>query len=164
MTKTPTYRVHVGAVGWEHGHWHGSFYPEDLPPEWRLAYYNQWFDTVLVPRSRWEQASAEELRGWSEETLDRFRFVLDRGEQPPSDADLRRAAALEPKLGMWYPSPDTAERGAALLWVEPGENLKALGRRVRELSGQQPEVYLIGRRPDVAFLNQVVTLLELLQL
>lgn len=164
MVRSPTYRVHVGAVGWEHDHWRGSFYPDDLPPDWRLAYYNQWFDTVLVPRGRWEQATPEELRRWSEETLDRFRFVLDLGEQPPSDADLQRAAALESKLGMWYPCPGSMDRGAALRWIEPGESLKELGNRVRQLADRQPEVYLIGRRPDAAFLNQVVTLLELLQL
>lgn len=164
MSTSPTYRVHVGAVGWEHEHWRGSFYPDDLPPDWQLAYYNQWFDTVLVPRSRWEQASAAEMRRWTADTLERFRFVLDLGGKPATDADRQRAAALEPKLGMWYPCPGSTDRGATLVWIEPGESLKALGGRVRELAAREPEVYLIGRRADAAFLNQVVTLLELLQL
>jgi uncharacterized protein YecE (DUF72 family) len=156
--------VHVGAVGWEHDHWRGSFYPDDLPPEWRLTYYNQWFDTVLVPRTRWERASAEELSGWSWDTLDRFRFVLDVGQQAPTTEELERAAALAPKLGMWYPCPGSTDRGAALVWIEPDGNLKELSQRVRNLADEQPEVYLIARRPDAAYLNRVVTLLELLRL
>ncbi|WP_333841466.1 DUF72 domain-containing protein [Pelomicrobium sp.] len=162
MDAAPTYRVHVGAIGWEHPHWVGSFYPEDLPAEWRLAYYNQWFDCVLVPASRWRAATEEEMIGWREDTLARFRFVLEAG--PASPQERARAGCLGSKLGMWYPSPAPAQGGPRLTWLTPEEDLKGLTVRLKTLAQEPGELYLIGRRADAAYLNRVVTLLELLQL
>lgn len=162
MDAAPTYRVHVGAIGWEHPHWVGSFYPEDLPAEWRLAYYNQWFDCVLVPASRWRAATEEEMIGWREDTLARFRFILEAG--PASPQDRARAGCLGSKLGMWYPPPAPAQGGPRLAWLTPEEDLKGLAVRLKTLAQEPGGLYLIGRRADAAYLNRVVTLLELLQL
>ncbi|TXF12851.1 DUF72 domain-containing protein [Pelomicrobium methylotrophicum] len=162
MAAAPTYRIHVGAVDWEHPQWVGSFYPEDLPAEWRLAYYNQWFDCVLVPAHRWMAAAAEELARWRADTLDRFRFVLETGPQPVPEEARARAASLGPKLGMWYPTKGGG--GPRLEWLLPGEDMKQLAARLRALAGQGHETYLIGQSPDAEYLNRVVTLLELLRL
>jgi uncharacterized protein YecE (DUF72 family) len=162
MDAAPTYRVHVGAVGWEHPHWVGTFYPEDLPAEWRLAFYNQWFDCVLVPESRWIAATEEELIGWREDTLARFRFVLESSSASPQAR--ARAACLGSKLGMWYPEGARAEGGPRLEWLTPDEDLKELAARIQTLTRESGELYLIGRRASAAYLNRVVTLLELLQL
>jgi hypothetical protein len=42
--------------------------------------------------------------------------------------------------------------------------LKGLAVRLKTLAQEPGELYLIGRRADAAYLNRVVTLLELLQL
>ncbi len=152
----------MGAVGWEHPHWAGPFYPEDLPAEWRLAFYNQHFDCVLVPESRWIAATEEELIGWREDTLDRFRFVLE--ADSPSPEARARAACLGPKLGMWYRETAPPAGGPRLEWITPDEDLKALATRIQTLAREPGEIYLIGRRPEPHFLSQVVTLLELLRL
>ncbi len=41
--------LHAAARGWDFGPWLGRFYPEDLPPEWRLSYYSNEFSAVVVP-------------------------------------------------------------------------------------------------------------------
>ena len=45
--------MNLGAYGWRHKHWSNTFYPEDLPvdadDDWRLAYYSNEFNAVLVP-------------------------------------------------------------------------------------------------------------------
>ncbi len=50
--------INLGAYGWRHPHWSNTFYPEDLPvsePEdWRLTYYSNEFNTVLVPADYWK--------------------------------------------------------------------------------------------------------------
>lgn len=45
--------VEVVPRGWEGGAWINDFYPADLPPEWRLAYFANEFPAVLVPAERW---------------------------------------------------------------------------------------------------------------
>jgi len=45
--------INLGAYGWRHGRWSGTFYPDDLPmaddEDWRLAYYSNEFNAVMVP-------------------------------------------------------------------------------------------------------------------
>lgn len=51
-------RVLIGAAGWAHPGWMGSFYPDDLPEDWRLAYYANLYRVVLVPAEAWLDPSA----------------------------------------------------------------------------------------------------------
>lgn len=50
---SPQTWVEVVPRGWEGGAWISDFYPADLPPEWRLAYFANEFPAVLVPAERW---------------------------------------------------------------------------------------------------------------
>ena len=68
--------VVVGARGWLHQHWMESFYPEDIPEEWRLGYYANEFNTLLVPWSEWSE-SVEELEEGLEDTADDFHLYLE---------------------------------------------------------------------------------------
>jgi hypothetical protein len=65
---------------------------------------------------------------------------------------------------MWYPEGARAEGGPRLEWLTPDEDLKELAARIQTLTRESGELYLIGRRASAAYLNRVVTLLELLQL
>jgi|GEM_PF-1381467 len=67
----------TGAVGWEHAAWDGQFYPDDLPPEWRLTYYANEFPLVLLPLDIWRAGVREQFCGWHEDVSEQFRFVLD---------------------------------------------------------------------------------------
>ncbi|WP_275099458.1 hypothetical protein [Sedimenticola hydrogenitrophicus] len=67
----------IGAEGWEHAAWNESFYPDDLPPEWRLSYYANEFSLLLVPFEVWRTGDDERFRGWREDVAGGFRFVLD---------------------------------------------------------------------------------------
>jgi len=67
----------VGAEAWEHPGWDELFYPDDLPPEWRLTYYANEFPLVLLPAAVWRLAQPAELDDWRDDVSERFRFVLD---------------------------------------------------------------------------------------
>ncbi|MES9872074.1 MAG: hypothetical protein ABW146_03105 [Candidatus Sedimenticola sp. 6PFRAG7] len=67
----------VGARGWEHEGWCGSFYPEDLPPEWRLTYYANEFRSVLLPADRWIDADEEVIGSWCDDVHEAFSFFLE---------------------------------------------------------------------------------------
>ena len=51
-----------------------GFFPEDLPPEWRLTYYANQFGAVLVPPDAWPAGTA--LRDWRDDVHGGFRFYL----------------------------------------------------------------------------------------
>jgi uncharacterized protein YecE (DUF72 family) len=155
MHTTPTYHCYLGASGWDHTTWIGAFYPEDLPPEWRLSYYNTSFECVYLPYTLWSQASLETLAAWSAETLDHFCFLL---EAPPvvSSANKERIAALGNKALIVTP-----HAAPTIIGLEPGADLKQLARTL-QAQISVPPLYLISVSNDYAQLEQARILLEVL--
>lgn len=127
----------IGAVDWEHVGWHGSFYPDDLPPEWRLTYYANEFSSLLLPATRWREADRVELEGWCDDVSERFRFVLDVTNLDADDApSLERLSGCRLALG---------ERLAgAVAWSSPSTDA---GERIRERLGEGPFLALAEPAP-----------------
>lgn len=67
----------VAAYGWSFPDWCGNFYPEDLPEDWRLAYYSNEFRAVVVPASAWSGDDVLEVERWVEDTSEDFVFYLE---------------------------------------------------------------------------------------
>jgi len=73
----------VGAWGWKHNSWgNDQFYPDDLPADWRLSYYSNEFDMVVIPAEYWASADLEE--DWLDDVDDDFEFYL---QWPVNEAD-----------------------------------------------------------------------------
>lgn len=65
----------IGACGWDHPGWRGTFYPEDLPDDWQLGYYSNEYRVILVPAEYWRHNElAADLLDDSESNL---RFILE---------------------------------------------------------------------------------------
>ena len=79
--------IRVGACGWDLPHWENSFYPDDLPRDWRLSYYANEFSAVFVPAHVW-QAEQVNLGDWGDEVGQGFRFYLQQAEKISSEAEL----------------------------------------------------------------------------
>ncbi|MCW8933299.1 MAG: hypothetical protein OQK98_01110 [Gammaproteobacteria bacterium] len=67
--------IRVGAYGWDQLLWQGTFFPDDLPIDWRLSYYANEFSAVLVPEIKWREA-ADEIESWADDVPDDFRFYF----------------------------------------------------------------------------------------
>ena len=73
----PAENLKIGARGWRHSQWSGSYYPDDLPEEWQLTYYANNFGVVLVPSEYWIPSKGYDSEEWSEAVSDNFRFYLE---------------------------------------------------------------------------------------
>nr|WP_296748061.1 hypothetical protein [Thioalkalivibrio sp.] len=76
-----------------------AFYPEDLPEDWRLAYYGNYWRDLLIPAGEWERVTLDS--SWTSdlpETLQLYFEVPDELAEP-GDPCARLAAALGPRLG-----------------------------------------------------------------
>jgi Protein of unknown function DUF72 len=73
--------INPGAYGWRHQHWLKSFYPEELPvngaEDWRLSYYSNEFNTVMVPFNYWQSGNAVDCEGWLNDVNDDFQFFVE---------------------------------------------------------------------------------------
>jgi len=77
--------INLGAYGWRHKHWLNDFYPEDLPvggsennsEDWRLTYYSNEFNAVLVPSDYWYTGETIDCEGWLDDVHDEFQFFVE---------------------------------------------------------------------------------------
>lgn len=69
--------INLGAYGWLHPHWLNTFYPQDLPEDWRLGYYSNEFNTVLVPASYWQDLHVDVCEGWLDDVHPEFQFFIE---------------------------------------------------------------------------------------
>jgi len=67
----------VSARGWSHSSWQGTFYPDDLPEDWRLSYYSNEFSAAVVPAAEWVSLDIVDIERWSEDVSEEFLFYLE---------------------------------------------------------------------------------------
>ncbi|MFV2055830.1 MAG: hypothetical protein ACC707_05145 [Thiohalomonadales bacterium] len=91
--------MQFGSRGWQHRNWLGSFYPEDLPPEWRLPYYSNEFETVLIPSSELRASHPDQIQEWLEDCSDNFSFFIEIDAKQEFSMQLQKAQLLIPQLG-----------------------------------------------------------------
>jgi len=72
--------INLGAYGWRQMHWSGVFYPQDLPmaddEDWRLAYYSNEFNAVLVPADYWLDGEGADCEVWLDSVHVDFKFFV----------------------------------------------------------------------------------------
>ena len=133
-TTDTVYELKVGTCGWDDPRWSGSFYPEELPEDWRLSYLASQVRAVLVPRAQWQGLDAAGLEQWREDTYPEFRFVL----------------ALDPDARTWLESaPTVPQRLAAQLGEQLGAWLLTLAPEADSAAAWRPWLQQLDRLAPV---------------
>ncbi|MDZ7662261.1 hypothetical protein [Thiohalophilus sp.] len=99
-----THRILIGSCGWQHEGWQDSYYPADLPSEWRLGYYSNEFPLAVVTER--ERAQAEDLPGEMADCREDLWVLVS----VTNDAGLESAVDLLQQL---------PRQGGVLLQVDP---------------------------------------------
>ncbi|MGK0674024.1 MAG: hypothetical protein ABWU16_05110 [Halothiobacillaceae bacterium] len=149
--------IRLGGFDWRHATWEGSFYPEDLPEDWRLTFYANTFDALGLVAEAWLAPSLEELADWVKDTREGFRLYLELPTQRVPDLEAR-LKVLGPRLGATLAGEgclsgviELAGRFAPV-WAQA--TLKGLPLVARDLtdalaSGRAPLVVLDASRVDL---------------
>lgn len=151
----------AGALGWDHPAWVGTFYPDDLPAEWRLSYYAHFFGCVLVPAATWREAGAGGAGAWVADTPSGFRFLLEEAEGAREFAAAlgERCAGILGAGGAVEAVPETE-----VIWIDAFPDLRSLAGAVRQAGAGMAAVLLIERRGDFGRLAEAATLLAVMGL
>jgi hypothetical protein len=155
-----TYQIHIGSVGWAPDDARG-FYPEDMPPEWRLAYYNNFFSCAYLPYGVWGNADVSTIAGWLDETLPRFRFVLESGSGEATAEDREKLGVFGERLGLLVKGGEQLDQ---LLWLEDFPAPQAAVQRACEQAGQGNTVFIVSRLANFPAMERITDQLEALQL
>jgi uncharacterized protein YecE (DUF72 family) len=68
--------IHIGTSGWHYPHWRGNFYPARLPARAWLGYYAERLSCVEINNSFYRLPALPEIRSWSGQTPEDFRFAV----------------------------------------------------------------------------------------
>ena len=142
----------LGSKGWRHPEWVGNLYPDDLPEDWELAYYNTQFHCVWLEWEIWNQATAEEVQHWLQETRDGFLFLLEAPQNGLFDQSKLSLFSGRARL--------LSTKDPSLVWFDSQSDLTLLTQQLAALTID--EGYVISRDADRQAIERVSILLELL--
>ena len=143
--------VLVGGVNWTYPGWRGGFYPDDLPQDWMLSYYNTQFQAVYLPVSAWQSASETTWAQWLDDTQDGFYFVLE----PAGPADIKPASE---RVLLAHPAWAVDH----IWWLDEAPDLRALAQRITQQAAAGAPLFVFSRRGDVGLLRQADTLRQVM--
>ena len=150
------YWIFLGTQGWEYADWRGNFYPDDMPTDWSLSFYNTRFQTVFFPHATWKNASDIELKQWLQDTQEGFRFLLEAGLAGDEAQQCEEKFAGRAILA----TPEWCDQH--LVWLPVQPDLRALAERVtRQVSLGRP-LFLVSREGNLDTLERVGELLQIM--
>ena len=171
----------LGTAGWARPAWAERYFPGDLPADWRLGYYANDCDCVLLSPEDWQSLDTDGLSGQLDDLPQGFRcFVrLPDGLRPVDVAFLRRPGArrlvllvdrIDPSfaaLPQWTrQATDTwcdPQGGLCVVrWVIDEFDLRGLRRRAESLDARAGALVIDGPGADPGQIAELRTLLELL--
>jgi hypothetical protein len=143
--------VLAGAVNWAHSAWQGGFYPDDLPDDWLLPYYNTQFQAVYLPGQTWQGISSATWKQWLEDTQPGFYFVLEPAQDTRAKPASERVLLATPE---WT--------AAHVWWLDEAPDLRALAQRITRQAATGEPLFVFSRSGDLALLRQVDALKQVM--
>jgi hypothetical protein len=145
------YCVYFGLIGWEHND--SGFYPDDLPLDWRLSFYNTQLRCVYVPFETWKKATPKEVDAWLHETKENFRFILEVSE--PIQENLFQ-------LIQQFGERAVLSTGINIAWIENVPDLRELAAIMQSASVRCHPAYFVMRNINLTLMRQINELIEVL--
>ncbi|MDO9466881.1 MAG: hypothetical protein Q7J36_06240 [Thiobacillus sp.] len=143
--------VLTGAVGWQHPAWRGRLYPDDLPEDWLLSYYNTRFSAVFLPAAVWQAASASTWAHWLYDTREDFYFVLEPAASGPR---MPESARVLPATPAW--------QADHVWWLDETPDLRLLAQRIARQAATGEPLFVLSRSGNLDLLEQVDTLRQVM--
>lgn len=114
--------IEIAALGYQHPGWDEQYYPEGLPLDWRLDYYNHHFHCVVMDAHEWVSAREGDIKQWLQDVSDPFNFFLSIKATDINDGVIKQVSVVKSGLGkhlqgvviMQYDSPLSNEQMNAL--------------------------------------------------
>ena len=171
----------LGTVGWRRQDWSAEYYPADLPAEWRLAYYANDCDCILMRASDWGRMRPGELDELLEEADRRLLYCLEAPRSwdevyeqllgsfvsqaaillvdRPDPGHTQIAQWVAQGNGVWV---DSQSGDALVCWALERWEMRELRTRVQHLPDAARVLVVEGRAADPARVRELRTLLALM--
>ncbi|NOY67615.1 MAG: hypothetical protein GXP13_09455 [Gammaproteobacteria bacterium] len=94
--------IEVGAFGCQHENWIDTYYPEDLPEDWRLDYYSHHFNIILMPENEWLNVTEEEISQWLADVKEGFEFLFAINDSDINEATIGQLGLIRQLLKPYF--------------------------------------------------------------
>lgn len=112
----------IGVRDWNEPRWADTYYPEDMPEDWRFCFYSNNLRSVLIPATIIENVRADEVGDWAEDSDPGFSFIL---EIPPAWLSSLDSGSVQEALSNLKERISAIEsQVAGLLWRPDVSSLK----------------------------------------
>ena len=138
-------------MGWEHPAWCSHFYPEDMPDDWRLSYYNTQFQAVYLPAAVWQAASETSWVQWLNDTQEGFLFVLEAAQATAAIPASERVVLATP-----------AWEAEHIWWLDEAPDLRRLAQRVTQQAMTGGPLFVFSRSGNLGLLEQARSLKQVM--
>ena len=122
-----------------------------MPDDWLLSYYNTQFHAVYLPASVWQATSETTWIQWRNDTQDDFFFVLEPGDTEYAWPALDRVIQATPA---WVEGH--------VWWLDEAPDLRALAQRITRQAATGEPLFVFSRSGDLAMLEQVNALKQVM--
>lgn len=112
-------RLLLGCAGWPQPAWNDDYFPADLPPDWRFAYYRNEADCLLLAADQWAALDPLQRGDWLDDLPENFRFYLDLSGGQRLDA--LHLDALGDHLGALLAPREVVALPGVPVWLPCGE-------------------------------------------
>ena len=92
--------IMIASNGCWHSNWENTFYPDDLPEDWRFSYYSNEFSALFLRYREWSTLPRETLEAWMEDCDPHFQFLLELDLAQYSSAAEAQLQILQPQLAL----------------------------------------------------------------
>lgn len=142
--------LYLGTQDWRHPAWRGGFYPDDLPDDWLLSYYNNYFRSVYLSADEAWKVQPEDWLVWLNDTLEDFVFLIEFSENLvlPESPRVRQVR------------PDWAARHVC--WLDEAGDLRTLSQRIARHAASGETLFILGHSGDLTRLQQVTELRQVM--
>lgn len=175
----------LGIAGWDRAAWCETYYPADLPDDWRFSYLANQVDCLMLPPGEWYLGMSSDASGRLDRALAEaprtLSFLLVTApDQPPSESALARFASLDagllvdeplevpdiwPQWGRTGPGCWVAEDHSEVrVWQVASVDLRAWRDEAATLGPGLRALVLAGRAATPERVTELRTLLQLMEL
>ena len=143
--------VYVGSANWIHPAWNKAFYPDGLPEDWLLPFYNTQFQSVYLPAYVWQAVSKAVWTQWLNDTQEGFYFVLEPAAEAVAQPASDRVLLATPEWAVEH-----------IWWLDESSDLRALAQRMAHQATTGEPLFVFSRSADIGLMQQVNTLRQVM--
>jgi len=151
VTVRSNNQIEIGSYGWRHAQWRGSYYPDELPEDWRFSFYSKEFRTVLLSAAELltdlQQLQKGQTIEWLDDLFDDYNVFVELNTEILSEEYEEVLLAFSKLLEGYF--------SAWVIFLEADSNFD-IGKIIALSEKYNKNVHLVANKESTEDLNKLI--------